>query len=100
MRKRQYFIPGEGGVKANFEFHCFATHFTSISCSSETAEGRGKSVHLLKALFKTNSEVNGIKAMAIGLLKIFGTRDSTSRQMQRNECSLKVNIFFYLRADL
>ena len=62
------------------KFHCFATHFTSISCSSETTKGReGKSIHFLKALFKTNSEIN--------------------LSMQRKEHILKMNVFLYLKAE-
>ena len=28
------------------EFYCFATHFTSISCSSETSKGKGVKVYI------------------------------------------------------
>ena len=39
------------------KFHFFATNFTSISGSSEITKGRGKSIHILKAIFKTNSKI-------------------------------------------
>ena len=32
---------GGGGTGEIMNFHCFATHFISISCSSEAAKGRG-----------------------------------------------------------
>ena len=77
------------------KFHCFSTQFTSISYSSETTKGRGKSVHFLKALFKTNSEVNVLDhILSMGLLIIFRSKDyyfmthATKRVLTENECFL------------
>ena len=58
--------PGEGGgggvgvgQRLNYETSLFRTHLTSITCSLETRTGRGKgTIHFLKALFRTNSEIN------------------------------------------
>ena len=64
-----------GGGGKIMKFHCFATNFTSINCSSETTKGRGESIYFLKALFNTNSENNV-------------SRITTSRHIRRNEYSL------------
>ena len=47
------------GVEARFsKFHCFATHFTSVSYSLELHKGESNSIYFLKALFKTNTEID------------------------------------------
>ena len=81
------------------KFHCFGTHFTLISCSSENTKGReerGKSIHFLKALFKTNSQTDVSRSWLWPYFgtkdKIFGTKDyyftthATKRVLTENEC--------------
>ena len=51
------FIKG-GGDRLNCRISLFSTNSTSLSCSSETTERRGKSIYFLKAVFITNSEIN------------------------------------------
>ena len=41
-----YHKGGGGGIDKITKFHCFETHFTLISCSSETTKGRGAKVYL------------------------------------------------------
>ena len=75
------------------KFHCFTTHFTSISCRSETTRGGGggggKSIHFLKALFKTNLEINVSRLYPWATyniwherLLIHHTRDKASTQLR------------------
>ena len=51
--------------------------------------GGGRSIHFLKALFKTNSEINvSIKTMAKGVLKMFGTKVLYFTMLYELECFL------------
>ena len=77
------------------KFHCFATHFTSISCSSETTKGRWVKVNsFLKALFKTNSEINVLRLWLWPYLKYSSPKITTSQHMRRNQYSLFIKWMF------
>ena len=78
------------GIGKITKLHCFATNFTSISCSSETTK-EGKSTHFLRALLRTNSKINDLRARAIEVIKIFGTKVSyfmMQYELTKNECFL------------
>ena len=81
-------------------FPCFATNFTSISCSSETTKGRGrggKSIHFLKALFIINSTINVSRLWIRRYLKYSAPKFRTSRCYTN---SLKMNVFFHLSVEV
>ena len=50
-------VEGGGGVLLNFEISLFRDTFYLNKLSSETTKGTGKSIHFLKAFFKTSSEI-------------------------------------------
>ena len=83
-------------VKGSLKFevtksHCFLTHVTLISCISETTKGGGKSVHFLKALLKTNSEIS------VSRLKEYSKYSALKFCISRCYTnSLKMNVFSYL----
>ena len=56
-------------------------------------------MHFLKALFKTNSEITVSRPWLWGYLKYSAPKITTSRYMQQNQYSLKMNVFFYLKAE-
>ena len=78
------------------KFHCFVTHFISVSSSSETIKERegGGGGGSLQHQFRNCSKI-----MAVGDLKYSAPKITTSRHMQRNECSLKMNVFFYRKTE-
>ena len=66
-----------------------------ISLFGEPTKSRG-SIHFLKALFKTLSEIN--KGLWLcGYLKYSRSKITNSRHMRQNYFSFKMNVFFILR---
>ena len=88
------------GVQAklqNFTVSWHIYHFTSISWSSETKKGGGKSIHFLKALFKTNLESNISTQWLRGYLKYSAPNFCTLRCCTNSlKWMLKQKIYIYV----
>ena len=68
-------------------FHCFATHFTLIAAVQKPQKGGGKIIRFLKALFKTNSEIDVSRMY----LKYWGPKFCNFTmlyELTKNECFL------------
>ena len=57
-----------------------------------------KSIYFLKDLFMTNSEIVS-RPWLWPYLKYSAPKITASRHMQQNEYYLKINLFFYLKAE-
>ena len=76
------------------KFYCFVTHFTSVSCSSETTKRGGE-----YTFSETNSQINVSRLYLWGNLRYSTPKITTSQHMRRNKYSLKIDVFFYLKAE-
>ena len=71
-----------------------------ILLQKAAVQGRKKLKSILKTFFKTNLEINVSRPWLLGYLKYLTPKNYTTLQhMRQNENSLKMNIFFYLKAE-
>ena len=90
------------GYRLNFEISplCHTFYFNKLQLRNHKREGGGgKNTYFLKVLFKTNSEINVSRSWLWPYLKSLAPDITASRHMRRNEYSLKINVFFYLKAE-
>ena len=85
-------------LNAGISLFCNTFYFSKLQFRNYKSKGV-KRIHFLKGLFKTNSEINFYRLWLWRYLRYLAPKITTSQHMRLNEYSLKINVFFYLKAE-